>query len=72
MGRLDEEITLGDLEQGEESALKKLTGAILSKREYARKVSGTKEIPPSKVLGEANRMPIDKLLKGNKKKWSSK
>ncbi len=69
MQRLKDEITMGDLEDGEEIELKRLTGAILSKREYAPKVSSTKEIPPSKILSEENRMPIDKLLKGNKRKW---
>jgi predicted MPP superfamily phosphohydrolase len=72
MARLNEEITLGDLEQGEETALKQLTGAILSKREYAPKVSSTKDIPLNKILSDENRMPIDKLLKGNKRKWPFK
>jgi hypothetical protein len=70
-GRLTDEVTLGDLEQGEEPALKQLTGAILSKREYAPKVSDTKQIPLSKILSEENRIPIDKLLKGNRRKWPS-
>ena len=71
MARLTGEVTLGDLEQGEELALKKLIGAILSKREYAPKVSGAKEIPPKEILSEENKMPIDKLLKGNRKSWTS-
>jgi hypothetical protein len=68
-GRLTEEVTFGNLEQGEELALKQLTGAILSKREYAPKVSEAKEMPPNKVLSEENEIPIDKLLKGNRRKW---
>jgi len=71
LGRLTDEVTLGNLEQGEEPALKQLTGAILSKREYAPKVSDTKEVPLNKILSEENMMPIDKLLKGNKRKWPS-
>jgi hypothetical protein len=72
-GRLTHEITLGNLEQGEEPSLKQLTGAIISKREYAHKVSGSKEIPLGKVFSKENIIPIDKLLKGNKKrKWLSK
>ncbi|HOP48755.1 MAG TPA: metallophosphoesterase [Desulfobacteraceae bacterium] len=70
-GRLTDEVTFGNLEQGEELALKQLTGAILSKREYAPKVSDAKEIPPNKVLSEENEIPIDKLLKGNRRKWPS-
>ena len=70
--RLTDEVTLGNLEQGEEPALKKLVGAILSKREYAPKVSGTKDIPPNELLSKANKMPIDKLLKGNRKSWPSR
>lgn len=69
--RLTDEVTLGNLEQGEEPALKQLTGAILSKREYAPKVSDSKEIPLNEILSEENKMPIDKLLKGNKRKWPS-
>lgn len=72
LGRLTDEVTLGDLEQEEELELKKLTGAIISKREYAPKVSGAKEIPPNKLLSEENKMPIDKLLKGNRKSWPSR
>jgi len=71
LGRLTDEVTLGNLEQGEEPALKQLTGAILSKREYAPKVSDTKEIPLNKILSEENKLPIDKLLKGNKRTWPS-
>lgn len=71
LGTLTSEVTHGDLEQAEEPALKKLTRAILSKREYAPKVSGNKEIPPNMVLNRENMLPIDKLLKGNRKFWSS-
>jgi len=70
-GILTDEVTFGDLEQGEEPALKQLTAAILSKREYAPKVSEAKEIPPNKILSEENKLPIDKLLKGNRRKWPS-
>jgi hypothetical protein len=70
--KLAHEITLGNLEQGEESQLKILTGAILAKREYAPKVSAAKEIPPNKLLSEENKMPIDRLLKGNRKSWPSR
>jgi hypothetical protein len=66
LSRLTNEITHGDLEHDEERELKRLTRAILSKREYAPKVSGAKEIPPSKLLNEENKLPIDKLLKGNR------
>lgn len=69
------EITLGDLEQGEETELKQLTSAVLSKREYAPKVSdkgANKEIAPNRILSEENKLPIDQLLKGNKKKWPSR
>ena len=38
--RLTDEVTLGNLEQGEEATLKQLTRAIISKREYAPKASG--------------------------------
>ena len=74
MGALTSEVTLGDLEKGEEGKLKQLTGAILSKREYAPKVSdkGDKEIALKRVLSKENILPIDKLLKGNKKRWSSR
>ncbi|MFH2119148.1 MAG: hypothetical protein ABIJ25_01970 [Pseudomonadota bacterium] len=67
------EVTLGDLEKGEEGPLKKLIGAILSKREYAPKLAdkGGKEIAPNKVLSKENRLPIDKLLKGNRTSWPS-
>jgi len=68
-GRLTDEITLGNLEHGEEGYLKQLTVAILSKREYAPKVSATKEIPLGKLLSHENKMPIDKLLKGNRNSW---
>ena len=70
-GTLTHEVTLGDLEQAEEPALKKLTRAILSKREYARKVSADKEIPPNKLLSEENKLPIDQLLKGNQQSGPS-
>jgi hypothetical protein len=70
-GRLTDEVTFGNLEQEEEIALKQLTSAILSKREYAPRVSDTKQILPSKILSEENKIPIDKLLKGNRKKWPS-
>ncbi len=70
LGALTEQVKLGDLDQGEESTLKQLIGAILSKCEYAPKVSAAvKEIPLNKVLNEENIMPIDKLLKGHKRKW---
>lgn len=65
-GKLTHEVTHGDLEHDEEPELKRLTRAILSKREYAPKVSGAKEIPPNKLLSEENKLPIDKLLKGNR------
>jgi hypothetical protein len=67
--KLTREVTHGDLEHGEEPELKLLTRAILSKREYAPKISGTKEIPPNKLLSEENRLPIDKLLKGNRQSY---
>jgi len=67
-GRLSDEISLGDLEDGEEAQLKLLTGAILSKREYAPKVADGKEIPPGKLLSTENKLSIDKLLKGNRKR----
>jgi hypothetical protein len=65
LGKLTHEVTHGDLEHSEEPELKKLTRAILSKREYAPKVSGAKEIPPNKLLSEENKLSIDKLLRGN-------
>jgi predicted phosphodiesterase len=68
-GTLTDQVTLGDLEHEEEPELKKLTRAILSKREYAPKVSDTKEIPPNKLLNEENELPIDQLLKGNRQRW---
>lgn len=70
-GCLGAEIALGSLEQGEEAELKQLIGAVLSKREYAPKISDkvAKEIAPDRVLNEENKLPIDQLLKGNKKKW---
>ena len=68
--KLKSEVKLGDLEQGEELPLKQLTGAILSKREYAPKISdNTKEIAPNRVLSEENKLPIDQLMKGNRKSW---
>ena len=69
LGTLTTEVRLGDLDEGEESLLKQLTRAILSKREYAPKVSATggKEIAPDRVLSKENRLPIDKLLKGNRR-----
>jgi hypothetical protein len=67
--QLTHEIALGNLEKGEENLLTNLTGAIISKREYAPKVSDTKGIPPNKLLSEENKMPIDKLLKGNRNNW---
>jgi len=70
-GKLTHEVTLGDLEHEEEPALKRLTRAILSKREYAPKVSGDKEIPPNKLLNEENKLPIDQLLKGNRRSGPS-
>lgn len=68
---LTHEVKLGDLEHEEEPALKKLTRAIFSKREYAPKVSGAKQIPLDKLLSEENRLPIDQLLKGNRPSWKS-
>ncbi|MDP2853830.1 MAG: metallophosphoesterase family protein [Smithellaceae bacterium] len=74
MRALTFEVTLGDLEHGEEAELKQLTGAVLSKREYAPKVSdkGAKKIAPDRILSEENKLPIDQLLKGNKKRWPSR
>ncbi len=66
---LADQVTLGDLEQGEERSLKQLSAAILSKREYAAKETGEKEIPSNKVLSDENKLPIDKLLKGNRQSW---
>lgn len=68
---LGRQVKLGDLEDGEELQLKKLTRAILSKREYAPKGSSLKEIPSGKLLNEENRLPIDKLLKGNRQNHQS-
>jgi hypothetical protein len=67
-GSLTHEVMLGDLEHEEEPSLKRLTRAIISKREYAPKVSDDKEIPPNKLLSEENKLPIDQLLKGNQPK----
>jgi hypothetical protein len=72
LGKLTDEVTLGNFEQEEEGLLKKLTGAILSKREYAPKVSAGKEIPLNKLLSEENKMPKDRLLKGKRNSWPSK
>jgi hypothetical protein len=69
--RLNHEVTLGDLEQGEELALKRLTRAIISKREYAPKLSGNKQIPRNRILNDKNKLPVDQLLKGNRKSWPS-
>jgi hypothetical protein len=69
LGTLTGEVTLGDLEHEEEPKLKLLARAILSKREYAAKASGAKEIPPNKLLNEENRLPIDKLLKDNQQSY---
>lgn len=69
MSRLTQEITFGDLEQGDELALKRLTRAIISKREYAPKVAGSKEIARNKILSDENTMPIDQMLKGNRQRW---
>lgn len=66
---LTHQIEIGDLEHEEEPELKRLTRAILSKREYAPKVSDAKRIPPNKLLSEDNKVPIDKLLKGNRQNW---
>jgi hypothetical protein len=66
LSRLTDQIEHSDFEQGEEAQLKLLTRVIISKREYAPKVSGAKEIPPNKLLNEENKLPIDKLLKGNR------
>jgi hypothetical protein len=73
LGTLTGEVMLGDLEQGEEASLKQLTGAILSKREYAPKVSdkSAKEIAPNRILSEENKLPIDQLLKGHRRNWPS-
>ena len=68
LSRLADEIAHGDFEQGEEAQLKQLTLAIISKREYAPKESGSKEIPPNKLLSQDNKLPIDKLLKGNRQR----
>jgi len=65
-GKLTHEVKLGDLEKDDEPALKQLTRAIFSKREYAPKGSGTKQIPLNKLLSKENELPIDKLLKGNR------
>ena len=66
---LTAQVKLGDLEDGEERSLKLLARAIISKREYAPKVpaTGGKEIAPDKVLSKENKLPIDKLLKGNRR-----
>lgn len=66
--KLTHEVRLGDLEHDEDPSLKRLTRAILSKREYAPKVSSDKEIPRHKLLSKKNEMPIDQLLKGNQRK----
>lgn len=63
--KLNGEIEYGDFEKGEEAQLKQLTRAIIAKRQYAPKESGAKAIPPGKVLSQDNKLPIDKLLKGN-------
>jgi len=63
------QVELGDLEHDEEPQLKTLTREILSKRQYAPKVSDTKAIPPNKLLNDENKLPIDKLLKGNRQNW---
>lgn len=70
-GCLNAEITFGSLEQGEEAELKQLIGAVISKREYAPKASDkvAKEIAPNRILSEENMLPLDQLLKGNKKRW---
>ncbi len=68
MARLTNEVTHGDVEHADEATLKKLTRAILSKREYAPKVSSDKQIPANKLLSEDNKLPIDQLLKGNHQK----
>ena len=64
-GKLTHEVKLGDLEHDEQPSLKRLTRSILSKREYAPKVSSDKEIPRHQLLSQDNEMPIDQLLKGN-------
>lgn len=71
LGTLNHEVTLGDLEQGEENLLKQLAGIVLAKREYAPKKSdkSVKELAPNQILSEDNRMAIDKLLKGNRRRW---
>lgn len=67
--KLTNEVTLGDLEHSDETELKRLTRAILSKREYAHDVSDSTEIPSNKLLSEDNKLSIDKLLKGNRQDW---
>lgn len=71
LSRLESEVTLGDMEQGEESSLKQLTGAIIAKREYAPKIFSDKQIPLNKIMSDENKLPLDKLLKGNKRRWIS-
>lgn len=68
---LSDQVRLGDLEQGEETSLKSLAAIILAKREYAPRVSdrGDRELAPNSILSEENRMAIDKLLKGNRRRW---
>jgi hypothetical protein len=66
---LRHQVTLRDLEDEEEARLKQLTRAILAKREYAPKGLDAKEIPPNKLLSEENKLPIDKLLKDNRKSY---
>ena len=71
---LTREVTNGDLEQGEEHSLKQLINAVLSKRDYAPKVSdkNTKELAVNNVLNEDNKLQRDKLLKGNRPHWPAK
>ena len=68
LSELRRQVEHGDLEDEDESKLKNLTRAIISKCEYAPKSSGAKEIPSDKLLSEGNRLPIDKLIKGNQEK----
>jgi hypothetical protein len=69
MRGLKAEIRLGDLEHNDEPSLKRLTRAIISKCEYAPKVSDDKPIPADKLLHEDNKLPKDQLLKGNQREW---
>jgi hypothetical protein len=69
-GRLNHEVTHGDFEPEDERLLKRLVRVIISKREYAPKSLSTKEISPEKLFSDDNKLPIDKLYKGNRQSWS--